>query len=336
MLNLENHVLVGDFNAKSATWGEQKRNKFGELLENTTLDTDYIIINTGDTTRIPLHNKQKPTAIDLTLISNNFQYEAIHWKALEDSLGSDHFPCKTTLIGNGRETDKETLPLRFNTKKADWQEFKHALMQVKPIVDDNVDNFCSKILEEISKAALATIPNNQNNLKRKKREGEKYWWNEECEQAVQERRSALKKILKNNTKENQDTYRIKRNKATAIIRLTKRKAWQEFINNINTRDNPKAAWNQMNRIRGKKKNHENSRPIEDIATNKKAVTNQEKAELLGKQFAHISSDNNLEPSFKEQKDRTKEENKVLYKGTDTRPRTNQPTHLLQRTTKHPR
>ncbi|GFR96108.1 nocturnin [Elysia marginata] len=68
MLNVENHVLVGDFNAKSATWGEQN-DKFGELLEHTTLDTDYIIINTRDTTRIPLHNKQKPSEIDLTLVT---------------------------------------------------------------------------------------------------------------------------------------------------------------------------------------------------------------------------------------------------------------------------
>ncbi|GFR62992.1 RNA-directed DNA polymerase from mobile element jockey [Elysia marginata] len=47
------------------------------------------------------------TASQAKTISNrpynsfNFQYEAIQWKILEDSLGSDHFPCKTTLIGNG-------------------------------------------------------------------------------------------------------------------------------------------------------------------------------------------------------------------------------------------
>ena len=60
--------------------------------------------------------------------------------------------------------------------------------------------------------------------------------------AVEERKIALKKVKKGNTDENiKKNYRIKRDKAKAIITKTKTSSWTNFINCININTNKKTG-----------------------------------------------------------------------------------------------
>ena len=146
--------------------------------------------------------------------------------------------------------------LSFNTEKANWPEFQRILQHSKETRSKNIHEHCQNILDEIKKnAALKTIANNSNrrNNNRPKRTNKKYWWNEACEAAVEERKKALKKVKKESSERNIIDYRIKRNKAKAIITKTKKESWASFIRNINIKANPKLAWNQINSIWGIKK-----------------------------------------------------------------------------------
>ncbi|GFO12289.1 hypothetical protein PoB_003879400 [Plakobranchus ocellatus] len=87
---------------------------------------------------------------------------------------------------------------------------------------------CENVLREIKTAALEAIPHNQHQRKNKKNNikypqtTNKYWWDETCQNAVNERKIALKELTKKNTQENITNFRIKRNKATAVIKKTKK------------------------------------------------------------------------------------------------------------------
>ena len=99
MINKENQLLVGDSNAHSQTWGNNRRDKAGQTLEEKSIEMGFNIINinTGEPTRIAEIKKQSHTAIDLTKTTNNFPYEAVKWETLDDSRGSDHLPCLINL-----------------------------------------------------------------------------------------------------------------------------------------------------------------------------------------------------------------------------------------------
>ncbi|GFO12290.1 reverse transcriptase [Plakobranchus ocellatus] len=67
-------------------------------------------------------------------------------------------------------------------------------------------------------------------------------------------------------------------------------------------------------MRGKKLKSKKVAPLEDQNNSKVAVNDKDKAELLSKQFEFISSDENLEPEFREIKEKAKKDKyKLLAK-----------------------
>ncbi|GFO23703.1 reverse transcriptase-like protein [Plakobranchus ocellatus] len=67
-------------------------------------------------------------------------------------------------------------------------------------------------------------------------------------------------------------------------------------------------------MRGTKLKSKKVAPLEDQNNSKVAVNDKDKAELLSKQFEFISSDENLEPEFREIKDKAKKDKyKLLAK-----------------------
>ena len=127
MLDKPNHSVVGDLNAHTPTWGNHFSDWAGNAIERETLELGHMVINTGQPTRIAEGPAQRHTAIDLTIISDDFTYPVAQWETLDDSLGSDHLPCITTLLGDDCRVETNTPPLRFNTKKANWNRYQSLL-----------------------------------------------------------------------------------------------------------------------------------------------------------------------------------------------------------------
>ncbi|GFO28007.1 RNA-directed DNA polymerase from [Plakobranchus ocellatus] len=226
----------------------------------------------------------------------------------------------STLIGSNNRVETHPPSLIFNTKKADWAKFQKLLNDAGPTKAICNHQHCENVLREIKSAALEAIPHNQHQRKIRKNNikysqtTNKYWWDETCQNAVNERKIALKELTKNNTQENITNFRMKRNKATAVIKKTKKAAWRNFVNNINIRDNPKKAWDQINSMRGTKLKSKKVASLENQNNSKFAANDKDKAELLCKQFEYISSDGNLEPEFMEIKNKAKKDKyKLLAK-----------------------
>ena len=70
MRSKDNQLLVGDLNAHLQTWGNNKRDRAGQILEEKSIEMGFSIINTGEPTRIAETKKKSHTAIEIAITTN--------------------------------------------------------------------------------------------------------------------------------------------------------------------------------------------------------------------------------------------------------------------------
>jgi len=298
----KDHLLTGDFNAKSTHWGNETSDYKGISLEKIIFEKEILVLNAGDHTRYPDQIGHKPSAIDVSLLSMKNSLSNISWQTLHDLLGSDHVPILIETHGSGEWCGSHKPQLRFRTEGADWEPYKHLLWGVDwdGIVKEDIDAFTESFLEKIKMAATETIPNNGAKLGKsappKKRIKRVPWWDKLCQDAIRDRKITFKKWKRKGTEETLKHYKIARNKATAIIRRSKKNAWSSFCNNLNLDDQQSKVWKKIRSMQGLKPNLSNA-PISDNINNTEAISDKDKANTLGRHYEYISSNNFLEPNF---------------------------------------
>ena len=134
--------------------------------------------------------------------------------------------------------------------KDNWPGSQRILQNSKGTISENINEHCQNVPDEFENAALKAMPNNWNRRKKKQIQTdrqkilvERAMWNS-C---------GRKKLKKENTKENTVDYRIKRNKAKAIITKTKKKK-RNLLEKVHKghkhQHNLIQVWNQINSKRG--------------------------------------------------------------------------------------
>ena len=158
----------------------------------------------------------KYSSIDLTLcfpaLLPNFT-----WKVTDDLCGSDHFP----IIFSSTQPSSTERPRKWKLSKANWNKFdtfcQQAISRDKfENCDDPIKLFTSLLLD----AVKASVPQTSTNPKRP----DKPWYNDECKQAVKDRKDALKRFNLRSSPENHNQFRIFRAKAQRTIKDSKRKS----------------------------------------------------------------------------------------------------------------
>ena len=109
--------------------------------------------------------------------------------------------------------------------------------------DDPIKLFTSLLLD----AAKASVPQTSTNPKRP----DKPWYNDECKQAVNDIKDALKRFNLRPTPENHNQFRIFRAKTRRTIKESKRKSWRRYVSNFNSRTTTKKTWDMIREINGK-------------------------------------------------------------------------------------
>src|ERR1700710_1740036 len=122
-----------------------------------------------------------PSTIDLTFATQGIVNKIIDWQVMPD-LGSDHYGVLFTILYNS-STLSSSIPLRFNTKKANWVLFKENLdIEFKNFTfkdpnymysNQELDNLTELFTSKIAKVANSSIPKSKIPLNAKP------WWNEE-------------------------------------------------------------------------------------------------------------------------------------------------------------
>ena len=79
------------------------------------------------------------------------------------------------------------------------------------------------------------------------------WYNDDCKEAIKQRKQTLSKFCKFPTNENLNTYRNSRAKARQTIKSGKRKSWRTYVSKLNYKTPTKKVWDMVRKISGKTK-----------------------------------------------------------------------------------
>ena len=125
ILNTNNAILTGDFNAHHTLWHSPTTDNRGTLIADLINSSNQIVLNTNTPTRIPTNRNQQATSPDISTASNTI-YNNITWSTL-NALNSDHNPIK---ISYNTKTKFRLIQHRSsytNYRKADWQGFTNSI-----------------------------------------------------------------------------------------------------------------------------------------------------------------------------------------------------------------
>lgn len=299
-------LVVGDFNAHHSMWGGAgtASSGGGQLLADHLIASDLCLLNDCSATRVPDHNRHKPTAIDISMISSSL-YSSTEWEVCTDTLGSDHFPIQVRLNDVSPSCSMET-ELKYNYKKANWEAFRRCLDNADYHVEASVtvDEQYEALRRVILAAANKAIP-------RKRQKPTKFppnpWWNSQCEEAVRRKRRAFTRYKRTPTEGNYNELKVARIQCKKAIAEAKRDHWAKFISNkVTDYKDTKTLWQKVKNVRGKYRPAQRPLSVNGVRT----TSDYEKAEALAQIFAEASRSDTLSPeqqAFRRQEDLTHQE-----------------------------
>jgi ribonuclease HI len=288
----KNKIMLGDFNAKSPSWGSTKLDSRGETIEDFLTEENLEILNNGSPTYLSRTNGSV-SHLDITAIQSQ-NSNLYHWTILDEAI-SDHFPI---LITKGHFKKEYIHTIRsWNFKRADWNVFGDLLEKScsdnteKYTLDEKVKLFTNNI----QLAAKKSIP-------RVKRRNDwvPNWNNKNLKPLIEERNNLQKSLTFINPKSDDDRRKLIEI-SKEIEHLTnecKREKWKEMCANLDPKKENK-LWKLI-----KSMQNEESAPNKNIINynGKKAFTSKEAANLLVKHYTINSklSYNNEDKEIKRQ------------------------------------
>lgn len=148
----ERVMIVGDFNARSVTWGNVRDNIQGKALEKAMVESSFSILNGTYMTRIAQRNGEDDSNIDLALITAGLEV-LTKWQALSDH-GSDHLPCSVMInCHEGKdEVCRRKKPFRYGKDSGSivLQKIRRKVWAARPTQSNFVQPpYWNPVLEEL-------------------------------------------------------------------------------------------------------------------------------------------------------------------------------------------
>ena len=309
------YLLVGDFNGHNMLWGCSKNNVRGEIIENFIEANDLCLMN--DKSHTYLHPATGTfSSLDLSLCHPSLILD-FDWYVCDDQHGSDHFP----VVIEGINPSTEDHNPKWKLNKANWEQF-HLLCEQDLSMDNfnNSSDLVTDFTSSLMKISDKCIPKTSTNPKKSNP-----WYNNDCKNAVRQRKQALSKFCKYPTGANLKNVKIQRAKARRTIKLAKRNTWKSYVSKLNHKTPIKKVWNMIRKISGKSKapsyTHLNT------CRETKATSKEDIANTLGETFLKNSSSQNYSEKFKHIK-MQQEKNNINFKSLNNE-EYNNPFNLLE-------
>ncbi|XP_065576280.1 uncharacterized protein LOC136037492 [Artemia franciscana] len=123
--NHSNHVVGGDFNAKSPIWMTYcNSDRTGKELEDYFANKNLVVINDPD---VPTYYVSYSSP-DVTAVSSNLVQFDKEWTVLSDTPSlSDHFYISFVIVLDAVQ-GVETFPQKYDYSKTDWGIFSSVLL----------------------------------------------------------------------------------------------------------------------------------------------------------------------------------------------------------------
>ena len=317
----ENYIITGDFNAHSPLWDHNASHTTNSKFVDNVLDSGLMLLNDGQITRVPDAHNQKPSAIDLTLMSPSLAFD-YQWYIESNNLGSDHLPI-ITIINEKLEipTDEDKVP-KYRYNCACWEKYRRHIeiynkdFIMKENINEVYDDFCTMI----HSAAKESIPIKKS-CTTSKTSGN-IWWNPECEKAVDLKKEAFKEYRvekkKYNLKDEDNEKFYKKRQANIHSNKTCAEAKMNYFIDYMFKeihgpvDMPK-VWITTNKM--KNGQYQPSCPIK--IDNNSLPSKVEKAETFASFFSNVSNTVSLDKIEQERREKEeKEHNFITTDNTD--------------------
>ena len=151
------------------------------------------------------------------------------WSVNEDQHRSDHL---TVIIESIHSAAEDHNP-KWKLNKANWEQFYSLCDQSLNIEmfnnsTDLIADFTSSLINISNKC----IPKTSTTPPPPKKKSNP-WYNEDCKEAIKQRKHALSRFCKNPTKENLNNVKIHRAKARRTIKDLKRNSWKAYVSKLN-------------------------------------------------------------------------------------------------------
>ena len=300
------YMLVGDFNGHNVMWGSNDNDPRGESIEDFITKNDICLMNDKSKTYLD-SGKGTFSSLDLSLCHPSL-YLDYEWSVCEDQHGSDHFPI---LIESVQTHDEDHNP-KWKLHKSNWDLF-HTLCNeslTNTSLSDSSDpitDFTSSLISISEKCIPKTLTNPKKSNP---------WYNDDCKEAIKQRKETLSKFCKFPTHENLNTYRNSRAKARRTIKSAKRKSWRTYVSNLNYKTPTKKVWDMVRKISGKSKSatyHHLNYNFNNA--NETASIKQDIADTLASQFCSNSSTNHYSEEFQKHM-KQQEKTKLNFKSSN--------------------
>ena len=282
-------LVVGDFNIHSALWDSNVNvdcpgaTIFNECLEVTNL----CFLNDGMFTRLPQTRREKPSAIDLTLISPGLFLDA-YWECLDETLNSDHFMIQI-IINSENASYFHRMDSKFIFERANWPLFRSRV----ELIDfsnnySDIDDWYNKFQSEILRIADETIPKTNANPKNFKDHNK--WWNEDCKISQQHLQREIKKYKKRQCPDHLDSIRKLRIEHKYVIAKAKQDYWARYISrNVDDYKGVCKVFNKLKEVKNRLDPPEQPLEVNGVKT----TSLEEKADILADTFASVSQNRSL-------------------------------------------
>lgn len=250
---LNNSIFGGDVNALHPLWDETNKNNIrGNVIADIISQSNFCTLNNGNQTRVNF-NANTMSAIDISGASSSIA-NSMDWKVLQDNLGSDHLPILMTiqLTNCDIPQPKKYIQNKKLDKFLDTVNFDDT---------NNIEDFENK-LEDIIKMHTKIKTNTKNT--------DKPWWNPKIERLWLVKKQ---KQLVYNKNSNLYTAKELKNSIKSFreeIKLSKRRAWEEFTADINPSTSIRDIYKKINILNKKRQTHKNNY-LDSIDKNQKLL-----------------------------------------------------------------
>lgn len=289
-----NTIFCGDFNSHNVIWGSTRTCYNGKLLGQFIEDKDLVIMNNGGGTRLDPRTLRLSN-LDLIFctktLAPKFNFEIYY----ESSIGSDHYPLLLTsnlVLKNIQTINLDT----WNFKKADWDKFgllcdTHLNSEV---ISGTIDNINLKIVNTINECAKSAIPTK----KTKCNKNPVPYWNQECTDAIKNRNISQNKARHSYSIDHYHDYVRNQKIVKETITRTKQEYWESYCNTLNDRSKLSNVWKTVKCLGNTAGSGQSIPNLTDKTDNSIKITTLDKANLLAKTYAKVSSNDNYSNTFK--------------------------------------
>ena len=245
--NLDNVILLGDFNAHNTLWNCKFTDSNGTKFYKSIHSHNLFVHNYNTFTHIDTHRNYKSN-IDLVLSSLDISNK-INVIACDETWGSDHFPLSLEISIEKYHYKKETFKLK--SVSTNWARFeKHLEYSYEKFLCEYYDTipsnekycmFFDTVVEAVVRATPRKKLSNTNNIVQSNPVS---WWDAECDSIKKLRRAAFKKWER--TLDLNDLIDYKKYCALAkkTFKSKKKADFVNFCENLDFRVDCKRVWNK--------------------------------------------------------------------------------------------